>query len=1033
MDETRDHVVQLLNEAATSTDADAKLKNLLMVQELTVNKEPELLDNFFEEILQFQHDRSVNIRKHLIGFVEASCKKDWALLPRAVPTLLLLLQDETSGIKKRVILANTNLYKSVLQMVNKKQSSLRRPEELWAAVQQMKDEIRALIGDKNDGVRTAVLKFLETHVLAQSRRTANSEARAHDVGLETIPTDHPVLNVVELKEDADVSFTVFMTLPAAPTASSTNITAAISILSAISRLRPTYMPRAVEMLVGLHRTPPPHLKRSQLSSVHRALKTPLMQILKHAASAELHDQLVPVLEAIGVPVKDISEHDMRGQLRATRGGVSATKDVPADGAPKDAGGPAADPRVPALTMETLARLPLPMIVELLMVSMKNLPPTLPAALLAPSGAAAAAGDKHAMPTAAEDDGRTAKRIKAEPSGDAGGASSAAVAVQPAAAPPVVRRAYAFKAATMSEEQRKRMVLGAFERVLAQEGRVTEDGARRSRVLLVARMASVLHDTTLDGALVRFVVASPKERAELALVWLYHQYQQTLPSGVAPSGSADASTANAVEEASGGTEEGSAQTTEIHQADARPAAPAQSAEAQAALDRYNQSAVALLSGLKDTLQPTDPLIRRLLMELPYLSEGVLGVVKSYCEDIDGERNRLGFLSLHELIKYRPPVRAEALPVLLKYTRSVRASLRGSAIPAVKSLWKIDVLRNDIEDFAVDGMKLVAAVADDDPDWTSERIKVHVELHIALFKLAPKLLGTLCDIYATVRSTNVKRVILKNLDKVRELDWTSASNLSTISHVRPGSEEMVLHILHMLTDHEKPTHVLMVAVRSAYVATQDARYLISILRGMSKNEILEALPRLVSLRENLVKAVFNRLLGSHGATAIGASALSPSELLVALHGPGYNRKDVMKALNLCFDRKRVYTHEVLGVALQQLMDQTPLPVFFMRTMIQSLQTVPRLKEFIVNILARLATRRIWTDSTAWRGFVKCCQMAAPQSYDILLGLPHAQLNAAFKIASGIKDQLVAYVNHTYTPQQVAVMSPETLKVLGITPAK
>lgn len=88
-------------------------------------------------------------------------------------------------------------------------------------------------------------------------------------------------------------------------------------------------------------------------------------------------------------------------------------------------------------------------------------------------------------------------------------------------------------------------------------------------------------------------------------------------------------------------------------------------------------------------------------------------------------------------------------------------------------------------------------------------------------------------------------------------------------------------------------------------------------------------------------------------------------VVLPGPGYNRKDVMKALNLCFDRKRVYTHEVLGVALQQLMDQTPLPVFFMRTMIQSLQTVPRLKEFIINILARLATRHIWTDATAWRG--------------------------------------------------------------------
>lgn len=35
-----------------------------------------------QEILQFQHDRSPEVRKQVIAFVEVACKKDAGLLPR---------------------------------------------------------------------------------------------------------------------------------------------------------------------------------------------------------------------------------------------------------------------------------------------------------------------------------------------------------------------------------------------------------------------------------------------------------------------------------------------------------------------------------------------------------------------------------------------------------------------------------------------------------------------------------------------------------------------------------------------------------------------------------------------------------------------------------------------------------------------------------------------------------------------------------------------------------------------------------------
>lgn len=53
-----------------------------------------------------------------------------------------------------------------------------------------------------------------------------------------------------------------------------------------------------------------------------------------------------------------------------------------------------------------------------------------------------------------------------------------------------------------------------------------------------------------------------------------------------------------------------------------------------------------------------------------------------------------------------------------------------------------------------------------------------------------------------------------------------------------------------------------------------------------------------------------------------------------------KSIIKATNLCFAERNVYTSEVLAVVMQQLMEQSPLPMLLMRTVIQSLTMYPRL---------------------------------------------------------------------------------------------
>lgn len=66
--------------------------------------------------------------------------------------------------------------------------------------------------------------------------------------------------------------------------------------------------------------------------------------------------------------------------------------------------------------------------------------------------------------------------------------------------------------------------------------------------------------------------------------------------------------------------------------------------------------------------------------------------------------------------------------------------------------------------------------------------------------------------------------------------------------------------------------------------------------------------------------------------------------------------LPATNLCFGEKKIYTQEVLALVMQNLMEQTPLPTLFMRTVLQSLSMYPRLLGLVLNILQRLILKQV-----------------------------------------------------------------------------
>ena len=80
------------------------------------------------------------------------------------------------------------------------------------------------------------------------------------------------------------------------------------------------------------------------------------------------------------------------------------------------------------------------------------------------------------------------------------------------------------------------------------------------------------------------------------------------------------------------------------------------------------------------------------------------------------------------------------------------------------------------------------------------------------------------------------------------------------------------------------------------------------------------------------------------------------------------------------RAVFTAEVLAVVLSQLVEQSPLPILLMRTVIQTIAVAPKLKPRVIETLSKLVNKKVWRFPRLWEGFVKCAQQIAPDSYQV-----------------------------------------------------
>uniref|UniRef100_A0AAR2JBN1 Symplekin n=1 Tax=Pygocentrus nattereri TaxID=42514 RepID=A0AAR2JBN1_PYGNA len=1075
---TSEKVVDLLNQAALMS-TDDKLTALKQVQELIINKDPSLLDNFLDEMIAFQTDKSIEVRKFVIGFIEEACKRDNELLLKLIANLNMLLKDESVNVVKKAILTLTQLYKVALQWLVRSKSVSEMQEACWDMVTHMKEEVLALLDSDNDGVRTHAIKFTESLIITLSPRTPDSDIpkkQEGDISLDRLPKDHSYIRYDVLSEEGKSALEKLLKFMVHPAISSINLTTALGSLATLARQRPMFMSEVVQAYETLHANLPPTLAKSQVSSVRKNLKLHLVSVLRHPSSMDFHSQISTLLLDLGMAQGDIARcvpAAAQPRKRPRHEPYSEGKRIKIeptlieDDEDKEEPAPVVVPKPSSTTgtqsaIDLTAEFLLPLltsenVANLVLISMVYLPEAMPASFQATYTPVESAGTdaqiKHlarlmATQMTAAGLGPGLEQCRARDEEGKEGESEASMEESGSKDPIIIRKVSAvslgqaisvvgaYKSPTaeetpqakklpepimpstqpkapgssgrkkvfrlgdvvqpLSDSQLEKLTNMAVKRILQAEKAIARSGMSHVRVKLLARLMTQFEGAMKDDML-HFILEDMRARSDLAFSLLYQEYNQYLSQ--LPSGS---------------------------------------------LDSYEHCLFALLSGLQERPEQRDGLFTKLVLEAPLITESALEVIRRYSSD--SSRVYLGMTTLKELILKRPSRQFQYLHVLLDLSSHEKEKVRSTALTFIKRLYEKDHLREYIEKFALNYMQLLVhpnppsllfGVGDDTEvasPWTEETVRQCLYLYLSLLPLNHRLVHELAAVY-TEAIADIKRSVLRVIEQpIRGMGMNSPDLLLLVENCPKGAETLVTRCLHILTDKVPPSPDLVERVRDLYhKRVPDVRFLIPVINGLEKKEVIQALPKLIKLNPIVVKEVFNRLLGTqHSEGSSSMSPLTPGELLISLHNIDSTKcdmKSIIKATNLCFGEKNVYTSEVLAVVMQQLMDQNSLPMLFMRTVIQSLTMYPRLGGFVMNILTRLIPKQVWKYPKVWEGFVKCCQRTKPQSYSVLLQLPPAQLASVFERCPEMREPLLQHVR-SFTPHQQAHIPSSIIAILEAT---
>ena len=479
----------------------------------------------------------------------------------------------------------------------------------------------------------------------------------------------------------------------------------------------------------------------------------------------------------------------------------------------------------------------------------------------------------------------------------------------------------------------------------------------------------------------------------------------------------------------------------------------------------------LKNLRTKLSATEKIFTQFIINLPIISDDALKMVKKYAAT---ERITLGLSTMRDIILYRPKHSKSCLQSLLEYTTDgdgdlqYGAEVSGPAIRCVvNKLYPKEKFQSTIEQFAIEHFEELqrtpqyfdpripqppsnelqsdpkmfkaqqALYRENKLKWQRSEtqelkrfLSNHSKLFFALCTQKPDLLKKFLEIYIKCRQ-NVQIAINQQSESLIKYFVKETSPIINLIETCPkGGELFVEEAARILTENatEKPSISLYNALVKSYFTNinggNQVRIFLPILKYLDHNMVNKLLPALLGqLEKDLCKEAIGMIL-----KATPKPAIEPSQLLVEIQcfAPTETSPHIEKIIaltNYCLGQG-AYDKKALSAVLQQLVQKDPIPVLFMRTLIQTLLVYPDLTKFAMNILEILIFRNeIWKNKHLWDGFIRCCAMTQPESYAVLCKLGRPELKSVLIQKPELRAPLLEYaLESTVRPYVLDVLKQD-----------
>uniref|UniRef100_A0A914WJ65 Symplekin/Pta1 N-terminal domain-containing protein n=1 Tax=Plectus sambesii TaxID=2011161 RepID=A0A914WJ65_9BILA len=803
-------------QAINNGTSDQRLDHLRRAQELIIHHDPSgsLLDNFLDEMLEFMIDSDAKIRCFVVGFILEACKKEMELIKKMGSNLLFMLSDQSQNVSvtKKVINVATLLYPLLLSWMSKQKNPDQETELAWENFAVLKGRVLHQIESENEGIRTQTFKFLESCILAQTPKTAQSEgSKADSMSLDQVPRDHRFISYRKLDLEAKQYIDSLLQQLSAAHISSLNLLTVISCLTNIARQRPEYMEKVLLAFETLHVNLPPTLGTSQVKSVRKELKMHLLRLLKHEASSPFHPQITTLLTDLGASQQEVlralpSDSELKRRMR--RPGESADVGAPqrkrakakeastsqvvveADDDQEDDDASAADSETKRtqsaidITGQYLYdKLTAKNVADLVLVSMAMLPDEMPPNFQSSYTPIAAAGteaqirhlsrmmatqftaqgvgpgveqgkrearEKYLERQSAKMEGAVMPPTPAHISASSGESSMAPPPPPPAKPPGPL---YGVQGQQKASKRLIQFGLAHITRPMQPEERSRMIQFAFEHIINSEKRAlqgggATAHQKLMVRLACRFA-PGPLTSSFEDLLLTFIMADQKSRSDLAILW----------------VYETYAQFQGFTQL-------ATAAEEQDRYDRYGRCLCRLLETLFERGEHKETLFHKILLEAPHITPDALLCLKRAC--LDKVYGAFGMTTLREMILTRPRQRSELLCVLLDFSYYERPDLKTQSLETAKELFQLDWIRPDVKEFV--GTLLENVLRPQPPPvlfgeeqgrpvrmmvWDEHTIRACLYLYLNLLPLDHSLIQKLAEVYA-LANTEVKKVIFRVLE-------------------------------------------------------------------------------------------------------------------------------------------------------------------------------------------------------------------------------------------------------------------------------